>query len=196
MNTSIVNKLVGSYFGSHSLLRAITLIVVGTVLLTISAKVQVPFYPVPMTLQTLAILLICTIWGMPLGILTVALYLVEGALGLPVFAGTPQQGIGIAYMIGPTGGYLVGFLAAAVLLGYGARFGWDKKLLPCFVLMCAAILVIYLLGYLWLGSLIGYDRAFWAGIAPFVLGDLVKSLLAVVSLRLLHQYLESSSSKN
>ena len=196
MNTSIINKLVGSSFGSHWLLRAITLTLVGTVLLTISAKLQVPFYPVPMTLQTLAILLIRTIWGMRLGILTVVLYLVEGALGLPVFAGTPQQGIGIAYMIGPTGGYLVGFLAAAILLGYGARLGWDKRLLPCFVLMCASILVIYLFGYLWLGSLIGYDRAFWAGIAPFVLGDLVKVLLAVVSLRLLHQYLESSWSKS
>lgn len=192
MHTSILDKFWVAR--PYSWLRAIALIFAGTILLTISAKVQVPFYPVPMTLQTLAVLLICTIWGMPLGLLTVAAYLVEGALGLPVFAGTPQQGIGLAYLFGPTGGYLAGFLVAALLLGYGVRRGWDKSLLPCFALMCAAIASIYLLGYLWLANLIGYDKAFWAGIVPFILGDLLKVLLAVVSLRLLHSGAGSSKS--
>ena len=185
MDASILDKLWVAR--PYPVLRAAALVLLGTLLLTISAKVQVPFYPVPMTLQTLAILLICTAGGVPVGILTIALYLIEGALGLPVFAGTPERGVGLAYMMGPTGGYLVGFLVAAVLLSYGGQRGWDKSVLPCFALMSASIAAIYLCGYLWLGSLIGFNKAFWAGIAPFVLGDLVKVVLATVSLKLLRR---------
>lgn len=157
-------------------------VIAGSLLLTLSAKVQVPFYPVPMTMQTLVVIGLGLALGPVRGAGAVALYLVEGALGLPVFAGTPEKGIGLAYMMGPTGGYLAGYLPAALLAGWLAERGWDRNV---FTAMAAALLagaVIYVPGLLWLGSVIGWDKPVLAfGLTPFIPGDIMKAMLAAVA---------------
>ena len=165
----------------NKLLRFFSLAFCGVLLLTASAKISVPFIPVPMTMQTFAVLAICVAGGIRLGATTVLSYLLLGVLGMPVFAG----GGGLAYVLGPTGGYLAGFLAAAVLLGYGVRKGYDRKNLPCAALMFGGILTIYLCGWLWLSTFLGLQNALKVGVLPFVAGDVFKTLLAVVSVRLL-----------
>ena len=155
------------------------LVVAGSLLLWASAKIQVPFYPVPMTLQTLAIMVIAATFGMRLGVATVLLYLVEGAFGLPVFAGTPEKGIGLAYMVGPTGGYLAGYILAVALVGWLAERGFDRNIFRLFSAMFVGDAVIFALGILWLGTLLGWDKPVldW-GLYPFVFGDLAKIALA------------------
>jgi biotin transport system substrate-specific component len=162
--------------GGSQLLRAAVLAIVGSLLLTLSAKVQVPFYPVPMTMQTVVVLLIGMAFGARLGVATVALYLAEGAAGLPVFAGTPEKGIGLAYMMGPTGGYLLGFVLAAAIAGWIVE-GWrDAEGLALAVV--AGSVTIYLPGVLWLASFVGFGKAFELGLVPFLWGDLLKAGLA------------------
>jgi biotin transport system substrate-specific component len=163
--------------GTGRAARAVLLALVGSALLTLSAKLQVPFYPVPMTMQTLVALLIGLAYGFPLGLATVLLYLAEGAAGLPVFAGTPEKGIGLAYMAGPTGGYLIGFALAAWVAGMVAGHRPNLKRLTLAAL--AGILAIYVPGALWLSTIVGPGQAIVAGIVPFVLGDLLKGALAV-----------------
>ncbi len=155
------------------------LVVAGSLVLWASAKIQVPFYPVPMTLQTLAIMAIAASFGMRLGIAAVLLYLAEGAFGLPVFAGTPEKGIGLAYMIGPTGGYLVGFVLAVGLVGWLAERGFDGNVFKLFGVMLAGDVVIFALGIFWLGTVLGWDKPIldW-GLYPFILGDVTKIALA------------------
>jgi len=155
------------------------LVVAGSLVLWASAKIQVPFYPVPMTLQTLAIMAIAASFGMRLGIAAVLLYLAEGAFGLPVFAGTPEKGIGLAYMIGPTGGYLVGFVLAVGLVGWLAGRGFDGNVFKLFGVMLAGDVVIFALGIFWLGTVLGWDKPIldW-GLYPFILGDVTKIALA------------------
>jgi biotin transport system substrate-specific component len=163
--------------GMHGALRASLLAVLGSALLTLSAKLQVPFHPVPMTLQTLVVLLIGMTFGARLGAATVVLYLAEGAAGLPVFAGNPANGIGLAYMVGPTGGYLLGFVLAAAIAGWIVE---RRRDLPDLVLaVVAGMVAIYLPGLLWLASFVGLGQALVLGLLPFVLGDLVKACLAV-----------------
>ena len=113
--------------GGATAFRAVILAACGSLLLTLAAKINVPFYPVPMTMQTFAVLVIAMSFGKRLGLGSVLLYLVEGAAGLPVFAGTPEKGIGIAYMMGPTAGYLLGFVLATMLVSYLAEKGWDRN---------------------------------------------------------------------
>jgi biotin transport system substrate-specific component len=163
-------------------LRAVVLAILGAVLLTVSAKVQIPFYPVPMTLQPLVVVLIGAVYGSRLGAATVLLYLAEGAAGLPVFAGTPEKGIGIAYMAGPTGGYLAGFVLAAFLVGRLAERGWDRAAATAFAAMLAGIVAIYLPGVAWLATLIGTDKALAFGLYPFIWGDLLKIALGTALL--------------
>ena len=155
------------------------LVVAGSVLLWASAKIQVPFYPVPMTLQTLAIMVIAASFGMRLGVATVLLYLAEGAFGLPVFAGTPEKGIGLAYMIGPTGGYLAGYIFAVALVGWLAERGFDRNIFKIFGAMFVGNTIVFALGIVWLGTLLGWDKPIldW-GLYPFILGDLTKIALA------------------
>ena len=159
--------------------RRVTLAVVGSALLWVSAKVQVPFWPVPMTMQTLVVLLIGFAYGPRLGMATVMLYLAEGAAGLPVFAGTPEKGIGLAYMLGGTGGYLMGFVLAAGLAGWLAQRGWDRNVVTVALAMFAANIVIYVFGVGWLTSLIGFEKAYTYGLLPFIAGDIAKLVLAV-----------------
>ena len=162
------------------------LAVIGVIALTISAKVQIPFYPVPMTMQTFVVLVTGIAYGTRLGVATLLLYLGVGALGLPVFAGTPEKGIGLAYMLGPTGGYLVGFVIAAALCGWLAERGWDRKLVTTAAAMLVGNVLIYLPGLLWLGTVVGWEKPVlqW-GLTPFLLGDLFKLLLAAATLPLI-----------
>ena len=158
--------------------RAVLLALVGSAVLTLSARLSVPFWPVPMTMQSLAVLLIGAGFGLRLGVATVALYLIEGAVGLPVFAGTPMHGLGLAYMMGPTGGYLAGFLVAAALVGFFAERGADRSVPKLLGAMTAGHLVLFGFGYAWLAHLLGKDLAFTAGVEPFILGTVMKTLLA------------------
>jgi biotin transport system substrate-specific component len=164
-------------------LKWVVLALLGTALLTLSAKIQVPFYPVPQTMQTFAVLVIAMVYGPRLGAATLLLYLAEGAAGLPVFAGTPEKGIGLAYMIGPTGGYLLGFLFATLLCGWLAERGWDRRVATTALAMVLGNIVIYVPGLLWLGSLLGWDKPIleW-GLTPFIYGDLAKLALAAAVL--------------
>ncbi|HSR71147.1 MAG TPA: biotin transporter BioY [Kiloniellales bacterium] len=170
---------------SRRALRNVTLAVAGSLLLWLSAKLHVPMYPVPMTFQTFAVLVIGMAFGARLGAATVLLYLAEGAAGLPVFSGTPEKGIGIAYMLGTTGGYLLGFVLAAGLCGWLAERGWDRSVIGTITAMVYGNLVIYLPGLLWLGTLLGWDKPILAwGLTPFLLGDLLKLALAAAVLPL------------
>lgn len=166
----------------HTFLRNAVLVVAGSILLTVSAKIQVPFWPVPMTMQTFAVLVIGMAYGPRLGAATVALYLIEGAFGLPVFAGTPAKGIGLAYMMGPTGGYLAGFLVSAHVVGLLARRGWDRSLSSGLAAMLIGTTIILALGYAWLSTLIGFKVALTAGVLPFLPGAALKIALAAALL--------------
>ena len=167
------------------ILRNALLAVVGTLLIWVAAKIQVPFYPVPLTLQTFVVLTLGMAYGWRLAGATLILYLVEGAAGLPVFAGTPEKGIGLVYMMGGTGGYLVGYVLAAVVCGWLAERGWDRNVITTALAMLAANVLIYIPGLLWLGSLYGWDKPIleW-GLTPFILGDLTKLALAALALPL------------
>jgi len=141
----------------------------------IKYAIPIPFYPVPMTMQTFVILLIGITLGYRIGLATVALYLFEGIIGLPVFASSPEKGIGIAYFIGPTMGYLIGFLVAVYFAGL---FKYDKGLINTFFKLIFSVSFIYILGLIWLGTLIGWDKPiFKLGAEPFLLAELFKMLL-------------------
>jgi biotin transport system substrate-specific component len=159
--------------------RGAILALLGTALLIVSAKIQVPFWPVPMTLQSMVVLLIGAAYGWRLGAATLMLYLAEGAIGLPVFAGTPERGIGLAYMMGPTGGFLIGFALAAAATGYLAERGWDRSLPRVVALMILGHIVLFLPGLAWLAAIMGWEQAWAVGVAPFVAGTVVKTALAV-----------------
>ena len=160
-------------------LRFTLFAVVGSLLMWLAAKIQVPFYPVPMTMGTFAVLVIGMAYGWRLATATVLLYLAEGALGLPVFAGTPEKGIGLAYMMGGTGGYLIGYVIAAGCVGFLAQRGWDKNVFTTSIAMLIGNALIYAPGLLWLGYLMGWDKPIFEwGLFPFVFGDLAKLLLA------------------
>ena len=175
---------------ANPMLRGMVLAVAGTALLTIAAKIQVPFYPVPMTLQTFVVLALGMAYGWRLGAATLLLYLAEGALGLPVFAGTPEKGIGLAYMLGGTGGYLIGFVLAAAACGWLAERGWDRGVVRTAAAMLIGNAIIYVPGLLWLGGLFGWDKPIleW-GLTPFLLGDLTKLALAAAVLPLAWRWL-------
>lgn len=169
--------------GGNAALRNLMLAVVGSLALWLSAKIQVPFYPVPMTMQTFVVLVIGMAFGWRLGGATILLYLAEGAVGLPVFAGTPERGIGLAYMMGPTGGYLVGFFFSAVVVGWLAERGWDRRVIPTLVAMVAGTAIIFALGVLWLGAFIGWDQPVLdLGLVPFLPGAAFKIALAAAVL--------------
>lgn len=173
--------LVGEIWPQGSLakpLRLAILALAGTMLLTLSAKIQIPFWPVPMTMQTFVVLAIGMAYGWRLGGATLLLYMAEGAMGLPVFAGTPEKGIGIAYMMGGTGGYLVGFVLAAALTGWLAERGMDRRPATTALAMLAGNVAIYVPGVLWLTTLIGFEKAVQFGLTPFLMSDLVKLVLA------------------
>ena len=158
------------------IIKYVFIALIGSIALAISSKVKIPFYPVPMTMQTLIVIMIGLAFGWKLGIATVSLYLVEGIIGLPVFSGTPEKGIGFVYFTGPTMGYLIGFLVAVFFVG---KFSYDKNLFVNFLKITFSISFIYLLGMAWLGNLIGWDKPiFKLGAQPFLLAELFKILIA------------------
>jgi biotin transport system substrate-specific component len=156
-------------------------VVAASLLLALSAKVSVPFYPVPLTMQTFVVIGLGLALGRWRGLAAVLLYLAEGAAGLPVFAGTPEKGIGIAYIVGPTGGYLLGYVPAVLLAGFLAGRGWDRRPLSAMAAGLLAGAVIYIPGLLWLGAVIGFDKpVLQYGLYPFIVGDVVKAALAAI----------------
>ena len=160
---------------NQKIIKNIIIIFFGSIALTISAKLKIPFYPVPMTMQTFTVLLLGIILGPKIALLTISLYLFEGIFGLPVFAGTPEKGIGFIYFVGPTMGYLLGFLVAAYFAGF---FKYEKGLVNTFLKLIFSVSFIYILGLIWLGALIGWDKPiFKLGVQPFLLAELFKILL-------------------
>lgn len=154
------------------------LVVGGTLLLTLSAKTKVLLGPVDLSLQTLAVLMIGAAFGARLAVATLLLYLAQGMAGLPVFQGTPEKGIGLAYVMGPTGGYLLGFVAMAAIAGWAADRGWDRSVFKLFGAMLVAEAVMMALGFGWLATLIGAEKAWTFGVVPFLVPDLIKVALA------------------
>ena len=160
---------------SQKIIKYLLIVFLGSLLLTISAKVKIPFYPVPMTMQTFVVLFIGIAFGWKLGTFTILLYLFEGIIGLPVFSGSPEKGVGLVYFTGPTMGYLIGFIFATFFAGL---FNYDNNLVKNFFKIIFATSFIYLLGMFWLGSLIGWDKPiFELGAKPFLLAELFKILL-------------------
>ena len=159
----------------NKVVKVILIALFGTLLLTISAKIKIPFYPVPMTMQTFIVLLLGITLGSKIGLLTISLYLFEGIFGLPVFAGTPEKGMGFVYFVGPTMGYLIGFLIAVYLAGF---FKYDKGIINTFLKLIFSVSFIYIFGLIWLGMLIGWEKPiFQLGAQPFLLAELFKVLL-------------------
>ena len=160
---------------NQKIIKKISIIVIGTIILTLSAKIKIPFYPVPMTMQTFVVLFLGVSFGYKIALATVSLYLLEGILGLPVFSNSPEKGVGLVYFTGPTMGYLIGFLFAAFLSGY---FDFKKNIFLIFLKLILSVSVIYLLGILWLGIIIGWDKPiFELGAKPFLLAELFKILI-------------------
>ena len=167
-------------FKHTHIIRFLFIALIGSVILAISSKIKIPFYPVPMTMQTLVVLMIGICFGWKLGVATVSLYLFEGIIGLPVFSGTPEKGVGLIYFTGPTMGYLLGFLAAVYFSG---KFIYTNNIALTFLKLFFATSLIYILGMLWLGSLIGWDKPiFQLGAQPFLLAELFKILIASLAI--------------
>jgi biotin transport system substrate-specific component len=154
------------------------LALVGTLLLTVSAKTKVVLGPVDLSLQTLAVFLIALAFGRRLAVATLLLYLAQGAAGLPVFQGTPEKGLGWLYMQGPTGGFLAGFVVMAAIAGWAADRGWDRSPFKLFAALLVAEIIMMAMGFGWLANLIGAEKAWQFGVAPFIVPDLIKVALA------------------
>ena len=156
-------------------LKVFAVIFLGTMALTISAKLKIPFYPVPMTMQTFVVLFLGIAFGYKIGLATVGVYLLEGIIGIPVFSNSPEKGVGIAYFTGPTMGYLLGFLSAVFLSGF---LNLKNNIFVIFVKLVFSVSTIYLFGIFWLGNLIGWDKPILQlGVVPFLLAELFKICL-------------------
>ena len=160
---------------NNKIIKIFLLSLLGSILLTISAKIKIPFYPVPMTMQTFVVLFLGISFGYKIGVTTIFLYLLEGIAGLPVFSNSPEKGIGISYFVGPTMGYLIGFIFACFLAGY---FKYSSNYLINFLKILISTSIIYVFGIMWLGTLIGWDKPILQlGVFPFLLAELFKILL-------------------
>ena len=156
-------------------LKVFLIVFLGTVALTISAKLKIPFYPVPMTMQTFVVLFLGLAFGYKIGLATVGVYLLEGIIGMPVFSNSPERGVGLIYFTGPTMGYLIGFLSAVFFSGY---LNLKNNIFIIFSKLVLSVSTIYLLGALWLGTLIGWDKPILdLGVTPFLLAELLKICL-------------------
>ena len=166
------------------ILKYLLIIFLRSILLTISSKIKIPFYPVPMTMQTFVVLFLGMSFGYKIGLATVSLYLLEGIIGLPVFSNSPEKGVGIIYFTGPTMGYLIGFLFATFLAGY---FNFKVNVFYTFLKLIISVSVIYILGVFWLGNLIGWDKPIiQLGVTPFLLAELFKvSILAILAKKII-----------
>jgi len=159
----------------QNILRTFVLIFLGTIALTVSAKLKIPFYPVPMTMQTLVVLFLGIAFGYKMGLAIVGVYLLEGIVGIPVFSNSPEKGVGFVYFTGPTMGYLIGFLSAVFFAGY---LNLKKNIFIIFTKLIFSVSTIYLFGVLWLGTLIGWDKPILQlGVIPFLIAELFKICL-------------------
>ena len=157
------------------ILKSLLAIVLGSIALTISAKIKIPFYPVPMTMQTFVVLFLGVSLGYKIGLASVGLYLLEGIVGLPVFSNSPEKGVGLIYFTGPTMGYLIGFLTASYL---ASKINNSDNFILVLTKLIVATTTIYILGLLWLGTLIGWDKPiFVLGAKPFLLAEIFKVIL-------------------
>jgi biotin transport system substrate-specific component len=169
--------------GTQLLLKQAALVVLGIAVLAMAAKIKVPMWPVPITMGTFAVLTIGAAYGARLGLVTILGYMIIGALGFDVFAGSSAEAAGLTYMMGGTGGYLLGYVLATVALGWFAQAGWDRSAGKMALAMLAGNVIIYVPGLIWLGMLFGWDKPIlqW-GLTPFLIGDALKLALAAALL--------------
>ena len=168
-----------------SIVKTFLIIILGSLALTISAKIKIPFYPVPMTMQTFVVMLLGLAFGYKIGLATVGLYLLEGIAGLPVFSNSPEKGVGLVYFTGPTMGYLIGFLSATLIAG---TISSNDNLLKIIFKLLLSVSTIYILGVLWLGTLIGWNKPILElGVYPFLLAEIFKlALLVIISKKIIN----------
>jgi len=183
-NNSLINNLLPLNNINNKILKIIFYVLFGTLLLAVSSKVQVPFWPVPMTMQTFVVLIIAMMYGWKLSLLTLIAYLIEGAVGLPVFA----KGGGLLYLIGPTAGYLYGMVIAAAVIGYFADLGYGKSIIKCIIPLGIGTIIIFVCGIGYLSSIIGFDKAIAAGLLPFIPSELFKIALAAFIIPTIWKY--------
>ena len=169
----------------NQLVKSLVVIILGSIILTVSAKIKIPFYPVPMTMQTFIVLLLGVSFGYKIALASVSLYLLEGILGLPVFSNSPERGVGLAYFTGPTMGYLIGFLFACFLSSMVKK---ADNYLIIFLKLILSVSTIYILGVLWLGTIIGWDKPILElGVMPFLIAEIFKiCLLTVITKKLIN----------
>jgi len=166
------------------IIKSLLVIILGSIALTISAKIKIPFYPVPMTMQTFVVLFLGVSFGYKIGLASVSLYLLEGIVGLPVFSNSPEKGVGLIYFTGPTMGYLIGFLTASYL---ASKINSEDNFILILTKLTIATSTIYIFGLLWLGTLIGWDKPIITlGAKPFLLAEIFKVvLLALITKQIL-----------
>lgn len=183
MKNKVLSEAFGSSEGNALRIKQALLVVAGVIVLAIAAKIKVPMWPVPITMGTFAVLTIGAAYGARLGLVTILAYMIVGAIGFDVFAGSSAEKFGLTYMMGGTGGYLVGYVLATVALGVLARRGWDRSFVWMAVAMLIGNVLIYVPGLLWLGQLYGWDKPIleW-GLTPFLVGDAIKLALAALIL--------------
>tara|TARA_B100001123_G_scaffold443990_1_gene591621 strand:+ start:1242 stop:1808 length:567 start_codon:yes stop_codon:yes gene_type:complete len=172
--------------GINNVIKTILFVLFGTILLAVSSKIQVPFWPVPMTMQTFVVLIIAMSYGWKLSLLTLLAYLIEGAAGIPVFA----KGGGILYLLGPTAGYLYGMTIAAAVIGYFADLGYGKSIVKCIIPLSIGTIIIFIFGVGYLSTIIGFDKALQAGLLPFIPSELFKIALALFIIPSIWKYIQ------
>tara|TARA_B100000003_G_scaffold204222_1_gene215847 strand:- start:563 stop:1114 length:552 start_codon:yes stop_codon:yes gene_type:complete len=161
-----------------NVIKSILIIFIGSIILTISSKIKIPFYPVPMTMQTFVVLFLGISFGYKIGLATIGLYILEGLAGLPVFSNSPERGLGITYFTGPTMGYLIGFFSACFIASF---IKTSDSYLKIYLKLILSTSTIYILGVLWLGNLIGWDKpVIQFGVTPFLLAEIFKITLLVI----------------
>ena len=181
MNDKVLTEAVGPTEGTALVIKQVAMVVLGIVALAIFAKIKVPMWPVPVTMGTFAVLTIGATYGPRLGLATIIGYMIVGAAGFDVFAGSSAESLGLSYMMGGTGGYLVGYVLATLALGFAARAGWDRSILLMGAAMLVGNILIYAPGLAWLGQLYGWDQPILAwGLTPFLVGDALKLILAAL----------------
>lgn len=183
LNNKVLSEVLAPQEGTQLLLKKVVLVMAGIAFLAIAAKIKVPMFPVPMTMGTFAVLTMGAAYGERLGLVTILGYMLIGALGFDIFAGSSAENFGLTYMKGGTGGYLVGYVLAVIALGTLARAGWDRSALKMAGAMLLGNALIYVPGLIWLGMLYGWDKPIlqW-GLTPFLLGDVLKLAMAAIIL--------------
>lgn len=190
MNNPALVEVFGPTEGAALRIKQVVMVMFGIVLLAIASKISIPMVPVPITMGTFAVLTVGAAYGPRLGMATILGYMIVGAAGFDVFAGSSAEAFGIEYMMGGTGGYLVGYVLATLALGFVARKGWDRSIGTMALAMFVGNALIYIPGLLWLGTLYGWDKPIleW-GFTPFIVGDFLKLALAALLVPAVWQFI-------